>query len=780
MTKTLWWWVRVLLLFCWLLPAEAALPVPDDGVLLRSTDELRYLYDETDRLTLEDLRRADTPWHAVSSRAALPRGSMKPVWVHLRIAAPTRDQALVLYQPIARQIVLDVYLFEGDKQVASYETGNSRPYSSRPLPYRCFLFPIAMRAGQPVDMYIRVRGYPSRTIDFLQLWPERKLLTHLPGESSFEWANIGVMTVTTVAAILLWLLVRQSLTGLFALFVSTQLYGYIVSRGYGFEWLWPDWPAFDVASEPLIVSISLIVNVSFSIVFLDLKSHLPRLYKTVRWVLIGLFALPLAAPFWPIAVEGISVSMLLLMYLALLLISGYMFVTHRNRSDAGVFLLCSGAYIVFIAVVLLTSLLGSYVWWYPSHLIDFGQLLRTLLFAACLGYRFRKIVRSEEVARADASAKTEFLARMSHEIRTPMNGILGMSEMLRETRLDATQRRYNEIVYSSATSLLTIIDDILDFSKIQAGRLDVETVPFDLHQLATDALVLFRNKAESKQIALKLDIGADVPVWVSGDPTRLRQILINFLSNAVKFTKAGEIRLSLRKANSDSIRLSVHDTGPGIPADAQPFLFQAFMQADASIARQHGGTGLGLAISRQLTKLMGGSISVSSKEGVGSVFSVELPLMQTEPPQASATAVIALTEQPLNILVAEDNLTNQVVVEAMLERLGHRYTIVSSGAEAMAFYEMHHADIDLIFMDCEMPGMSGFEATRRIRAFELKYHLHPKPITALTAHALEEHIQQCRQAGMDDHLAKPLIIEALQQYLKRFTEMKLSMKPVRH
>ena len=771
MPKATWWWLNLLLLYCWLAPAEAALPVPNDGILLRNTGELYYLFDASDRLTLEDLRRDDIVWQPAAARAPLPRGTLKPVWIRFRIAPSAVGQPLILYQPIAGQMVFDVYIVENGNITVSYETGTSRPYATRPLPYRCFLFPISTHIDKPLDVYIRVRGYPARTLDLLQLWPEQKLLTQLPRESAFEWANIGVMTVTTLAAAFVWLFVRQRLIGFFALFVGTQLCGYIVARGYGFEWLWPNWPAFDIVSEPLVISISLIVNVGFSAAFLDLGTYLPRLYKAVRSMLIALVALPLAVPFWPIEVQGISVFILLVMYMFLLAVSGYMFVSNKNRTDAGVFLLCSGAYIVFIAFVMATSLLGSYLWWYSIHLIDFGQLLRTLLFAVCLGYRFRKIVRSEEGARADARAKTEFLARMSHEIRTPMNGILGMSEMLRETRLDTTQHRYNEIVYSSATSLLTIIDDILDFSKIQAGRMPVESVPFNLHQLAHDTHALFRSKAEAKNIQLLLEIDPNTPVWVSGDPTRVRQIVINFLSNAVKFTQAGRICLSVSK-KSRSIQMTVSDTGCGISQEAQTHLFEAFMQADASIARQYGGTGLGLAISQQLASLMNGSIGARSKSGAGSTFWVELPLTETEAPPVQTPAIIETVQQPLTILIVEDNFTNQVVAEAMLERLGHRFTIVSSGAEAIEFYEKNHGAIDLIFMDCEMPGMSGYEATRHIRAFELKYHLHPKPITALTAHALDEHIQQCRDAGMDGHLAKPLVIEVLQTYLVEFARAK--------
>ncbi len=900
------WWITALILCCWWVPAEAVLPVPTDGVLLRDSGELYYLLDSNDRLTLNELRTGDAQWRRVDAKTRMPRSTSNPLWLHVRIAAPLRDQAMILYHPIARQLVLDVYVIERDTVIARYETGISRPFASRPLAYRNFLFPVAMHAGQATDIYLRVRGYPSRTLGVLQLWPEQKLLAELPLHDAFEWANIGVMSVTAMAMCVVWLFVRERVIGLFALFVVTQLFSYLATRGYAFEWLWPNSPKIDVASEPLAVSISLIVNVGFSVVFLKMREYTPRLHRFTVAALYVFAVFAVLAPFYPIVIETIGVFSLLVMYLFLLAVSIYLFMGGKNRLYSGMFLLSSGVYMLFAVTVLTTSLIGFYSWWYSLHLIDLGQLIRILILAGCLGYRFRETVRSEESAHADARAKSEFLARMSHEIRTPMNGILGMSELLRDAGLNNTQRRYNEIVYASATSLLTIINDILDFSKIQAGRLAVENVPLDLHRLAVDALTLFRMKADEKNIEMLCDIRPNVAAWVMGDPTRIRQILINLLSNAIKFTEAGEIRLRISK-NGERTRIAVIDTGPGIPPETQSRLFESFMQADASIARRHGGTGLGLAISLQLAELMGGKIGVQSQPGRGSTFWIELPLPATAkqepsssvldlqnkcvlvvddnvhfcelvaesvkswgmhlhiahsgaqalarvrelrqkntnfdvisidlkmpgmnglelaralnvecgaalPPLLLLTATIdippntvlreagivlaqekpllaadlreafaralglmaapapsalsaAFDEVPgaaLTVLVVEDNPTNQLVIQTMLEKLGNTCLLAVDGAQAIAMYESRHADLNLILMDCDMPDMSGYETTRRIRHYEREYRLPHKTIIALTAHTLDEQIAECYQAGMDKHLAKPLGINQLRDFL---------------
>ncbi len=373
--------------------------------------------------------------------------------------------------------------------------------------------------------------------------------------------------------------------------------------------------------------------------------------------------------------------------------------------------------------------------------------------------------------------KSEFLATMSHEIRTPMNGVIGMTALLRDTPLTPVQADYVRTIETSGESLLTIINDILDYSKIEAGRIELEVSPFDLRHCITDALDLFSARAHEKQIELTYVIGPGVPAHVLGDATRLRQILVNLLGNAIKFTEKGQVTVTVDLAprHDDGARqrlkFAVRDTGIGIPADGMDRLFKSFSQVDASTTRRFGGTGLGLAISQRLAELMGGDIWAESREGHGSTFHFTVLVdpdqeRAMEPPRATAvpTHDAALGSRcPLRLLIAEDNAVNQRVASLLLQRLGYRATIVANGLEALAALEM--ADYDAILMDVEMPELDGCEATRRIRA---RGGPATRPwIIALTAGAMQDDRERALAAGMNDFLTKPVRTDALSAALAR-------------
>lgn len=406
---------------------------------------------------------------------------------------------------------------------------------------------------------------------------------------------------------------------------------------------------------------------------------------------------------------------------------------------------------------------------------------------------------ARDQAESAARSKSSFLANMSHEIRTPMNGVMGMIALLKQGELTDQQRAYFETIERSADALLLIIDDILDFTKIEAGRLALGSSPFSLRDSLTSIEALFAEPALQKGLALEFVTSPDVPAIVVGDPGRIRQILLNLIGNAVKFTDRGHVRVATSVADvSQRIRFVVSDTGPGIHPDDQARIFGEFYQADVSLTRAHGGTGLGLAITEQLVRLMGGEIGFESVWGQGALFWVELPLPQSEatpsaasadpttsaivnnevarlqrltnPAAATSAPTTEATEYPLpqsyslDVLVAEDSEVNQFIMRELLAKWGIEIQIAANGVEAVEMFQAHA--FDLILMDIQMPEMDGLEATRRIRALQRDHGVHTGcVIVGLSAHAMAGDKERYMAEGMVNYLTKPIRTEELREVL---------------
>ena len=382
-----------------------------------------------------------------------------------------------------------------------------------------------------------------------------------------------------------------------------------------------------------------------------------------------------------------------------------------------------------------------------------------------------------EKMRADeaSEAKGRFLATMSHEIRTPLNGVIGLSRLLETMPVPAEALEMVRMIRSSGDGLLRVINDVLDFSKVEAGKLDLEVAPFRLHRSLEQSIWLFRAAAAEKGVRLDCVLPPELPVWVAGDDTRLRQVVLNLISNALKFTSSGEVVLSAVVERQDEtsycIAIEVRDTGIGITPEQFPRLFTSFNQADVSISRRYGGTGLGLVISKRLVELMGGTIDVESRPGEGTRFRCTVLMGRAQEP-AARTAPLAMVpmDNELRVLVAEDNVVNQKVVLMLLKKLGVNADLAANGAEAIAAALENR--YDLVLMDVQMPDVDGLAATREIRS---RVPADRQPVIfGLTAHATTEYRDVCLAAGMDGYLTKPLEPEKLRDLIVTLSTQSLS------
>jgi signal transduction histidine kinase/CheY-like chemotaxis protein len=405
-------------------------------------------------------------------------------------------------------------------------------------------------------------------------------------------------------------------------------------------------------------------------------------------------------------------------------------------------------------------------------LVNFLHYARELLDRSRTALRAARAKAQEKELAAEAAnhAKSAFLATMSHEIRTPLNGVLGMAQAMAADALSPVQRERLSVVHGSGESLLAILNDLLDLSKIEAGKLELESIEFDLDEVARGAYSAFTALANKKGLSFALDVEAARGRYL-GDPTRLRQILYNLISNALKFTEQGEIRVQA-VLDDGMLRLSVRDTGVGVSKENLGKLFGKFDQLDSSTTRRFGGTGLGLSICRELAHLMGGDVAVESVLGQGSCFTLRVPLPrvgEAKSPVALAPAPPSVELRPvaLRVLAAEDNSVNQLVLKTLLHQLGVEPTVVDNGQAALDAWEAQAWDV--ILMDIQMPVMDGLSAAAAIRAREAETGRARTPIVALTANAMSHQVEQYLAAGMDSHVAKPIEAAALFEALSAAT-----------
>jgi signal transduction histidine kinase/ActR/RegA family two-component response regulator len=764
-----WWW---LLLWVGSLPAMADL---DAGPTLGRemlAPHVWFWCDGDGQSTLDDARQA--PLVPLNRKQITFGYRADACWFRFRlINDATEHHSVLLMVDYALLDHLDLY-GPDDGVERQWALGDLAPFRDRPLALRHATVPIKLPAHSESEYWLRVQTTSSMTVPLSVASRDAFLQHHLNNDwllGVFYGIGFGLFCYHLV----LWAAARERIYRFYVVHVGSSLL-YIATLQGITQRLWPDSLTLPDNFPYLLGYVSLMSGILFARDFLDTAKwpRFDRVLLAVTGILATLMALQWLLP--PGTVTKYQGAMVLLTMLILIITGFYSW--YRGQGQAKIFVLAWGMFLAMIGLLAFNvyGLVAQLPILLTLHGVHIGIVLQQVLLSFGLAARLsalkrESLIHEQEIVRAQAesAAKGEFLARMSHEIRTPMNAVLALTELLADSRLDERQRNYVNTINSAGESLLGVLNDVLDYSKIAAGKLQLEQRSFYLPRLLDDCLTIMSASAEQKGLTVHRELDPTLPEWVRGDPVRLKQVLLNLLSNAIKFTEQGSVTLKvsqqLRSDQQSRLHIEVRDTGIGMAGEQISDLFRSFQQADSSTSRKYGGTGLGLAISRQLVELMGSIIEVDSVPGKGSRFHFSLWLPLSEPVTGSSREGGA-DLGGLRVLVVEDNTVNQMVIGALLTQLHVSARIVGSGEEALTVLREDPGCCDLILMDCEMPGMDGYDTTRHIRRMKNGSQL--LPIIALTAHALAEHREKCLAAGMDDHLAKPLTLKGVEDTLQRW------------
>jgi len=736
---------------------------------------IEYVIEDQAHYDLERIRAFDKSRWQAAKHYPLNLGNLaQGAWIRFDVANVESNQAervLEIDNPGLHR--LSVYRVDGNGGVREWQLGNNVTFIERPFNYRNYAIPITLLAHEKVRFYMRAESNVGVLLP-VSLKTESEFWRGANNEYLAFGLYFGIlfmfiafnMGMFLVRNNYLFLLLSVDLL-IFALLYANHL-------GLNFEYLWPVDPEFNYLAGLFFGYLVVLSANIFTWHFLKVGQgpfHLSLYYGFNALALLGfilLWFIPISISSYFCAALSMGVAVYLLALAALKWSKGADYSFYYLVSYA-IAALATLVYVAHKLALLPTNLITNYA-------IGYSILLQAIVLTCVLIERKKervKIIGFHSDDKVITNSSRDWIAQFSHEIRTPLNGVIGMADLLKETPLNPTQYNYVRILSSSGEHLVELVGDLLDFESLAAGSVELDQVSFNLSILCEESFQIFERQAKDNQVELSLQFDKSVPECFVGDPKRIKQVLMNLLSNAIKFTQQGQVIIKASYQSPNNLQISVWDSGIGMTKQQQQGIFDRFRQADQAIYSVYGGSGLGLTICRQLVELMGGDIGVKSKRNEFSEFTLSLPLSPGElpaPPKfidaVKVAGDFAGIRPEMTVLGVDDNEINRRVLNAMLKRLGHRMVAASSGQEALDIVRSG-VELDLILMDCEMPGMDGFETTSAIRKWQYGQAGKFCPIVALTAHALDEHKERCIDAGMDSHLSKPLHLDELKNIFAR-------------